>query len=137
MWITTFSDSGLNGYATFPWDYADAPKIDGIVISKYTLPMDKTNTNYQALRSVGITLTHETGHWLGLFHTFQVSIGGQFGRPVGRRFHSLVRRKLSWQEVFMCGSGVPIRRPGSRLSMLHQCGWKPQLLMEGAVHILT
>jgi hypothetical protein len=70
-WITTFSDSGLNGYATFPWDYEDDPRTDGIVISKYTLPMERSNPNYQALRSVGITLTHETGHWLGLFHTFQ------------------------------------------------------------------
>lgn len=74
VWILEFSDDGLNGYATFPWDFSDDPYIDGVVISKYTLPMERTNRNYQELRSVGITLTHETGHWLGLFHTFQVSV---------------------------------------------------------------
>jgi hypothetical protein len=76
VWILEFSDDGLNGYATFPWDFSDDPYIDGVVISKYTLPMERTNRNYQELRSVGITLTHETGHWLGLFHTFQ---GGCIG----------------------------------------------------------
>ncbi|MFD7368402.1 zinc metalloprotease [Nocardiopsis alba] len=58
--------SGLLGYSTFPQDYRAAPERDGVAIAHDTLPGgDRDRFNE------GHTGTHEVGHWLGLFHTFQ------------------------------------------------------------------
>lgn len=54
------------GYATFPWWYADDPELDGIVIQWGSLPGGPI-----ADFNLGKTASHEAGHWLGLFHTFQ------------------------------------------------------------------
>ncbi|KAK0555910.1 hypothetical protein OC844_005996 [Tilletia horrida] len=61
--------AGSLGFATFPWDYAAPPKyMDGVVVDYATLPsFPAADTPF----SGGRTATHEIGHWLGLFHTFQ------------------------------------------------------------------
>ena len=63
--IYNYGQSGIIlGFATFPTNSISNPSKDGIVI----------RSDYHMYG--GRTLTHEIGHYLGLFHTFQGSCGG-------------------------------------------------------------
>jgi hypothetical protein len=64
IWLVDFAP--VLGIATFPWDYAGQPRIDGIRVQYSTLP-GGSETHF----NLGETATHEAGHWFGLFHTFQ------------------------------------------------------------------
>jgi Pregnancy-associated plasma protein-A len=67
MYLT--EGGGFLGWAYYPKDVAGSggrEYLDGVVVASGSLPRgDIANYN------LGFTATHEVGHWLGLYHTFQ------------------------------------------------------------------
>lgn len=79
VWVVKSINAGFSagqgivlGYAQFPWDRSAKPLTDGVVVRADQIGAVGSGQISQG----GRTLTHEVGHWLGLYHTFQ---GGCMG----------------------------------------------------------
>ena len=79
MWSVNWDGSGLLGYAQFPSNGTASANSDGVVAghsyfgSRVLYPAGNYgDTTYDE----GRTMTHEVGHFLGLYHTFQGGCNG-------------------------------------------------------------
>ena len=72
IYTVRFADQvQLLGYAYFPEDLASFPETDGVVID-FRCFGTKGTSGIEGLNAynLGRTVTHEVGHWLGLFHVW-------------------------------------------------------------------
>ena len=74
IWVVNSINSAMAGgngtvlgYAQFPWQLSSQGSTDGIIVRADQVGM----VGFADAAQAGRTLSHEIGHWLGLYHTFQ------------------------------------------------------------------
>ncbi|KAG7441022.1 uncharacterized protein BT62DRAFT_833902, partial [Guyanagaster necrorhizus] len=82
-------------YSTYPWTYTSARTDDRVVVSFSSLPGGSIqNYNFRH------TISHQVGHWAGLYHTFE-------GRCLGSvDYASDTHAEAS--PAYGCPSGLPL-----------------------------
>ena len=64
--VYTCEPTRFLGRGSFPWLYTKSPAEDGVILHYGLLP-GGSDPNF----NTGEAFVHETGHWMGLYHTFQ------------------------------------------------------------------
>ena len=64
--LNIYTTGDLGGYAQFPWSFPESSHMHGAVVYYSSLPGGSWYPY-----NLGATVTHEVGHCLGLYHTFQ------------------------------------------------------------------
>jgi Pregnancy-associated plasma protein-A/PKD domain len=102
--VYTNDANGLLGYATFPQQSAGTSR-DGVVVLWNSVGRNAPIQKY----NLGRTLTHEIGHYLGLFHTFQGGCTGTAPYTTGDLIGDTVREQQAnfgcTPAVSACGTG--------------------------------
>jgi Pregnancy-associated plasma protein-A len=96
---------GLLGFATLPTEYKEHPKLDGSVLWEESLPGGNADFGPGAVYNKGDTATHEIGHWLNLYHTFQ----GGCSRL--NDFVTDTDRQFPGDNIFACDPSLDTCRP--------------------------
>jgi hypothetical protein len=99
----TFKRGGLLlGYSTFPWQYHGKKKLqDGVTINVRSLPGGSA-FGY----NLGDSVVHETGHWLGLFHTFQGGNDDKYNPQCDPYNDGVVDTPAEWRPNFTCSAPI-------------------------------
>lgn len=58
----------VTGFSSYPFERNQYPQLDGVVIDWRVIP-----DGNRSIPDTELTLAHQVGHWLGLYHTFEVS----------------------------------------------------------------
>jgi hypothetical protein len=100
----------LLGFATFPRDYRKFPKLDGVVLLSGSLPGGNASGGPGEVFNRGDTGTHEIGHWLNLYHTFQ----GSCGHP--NDFVADTPAQFAGDNIFVCDPTLNTCPPATNAS---------------------